>query len=86
MHDDGNGNGNGGATDTRCENNRKGDVQEDVLGGQAWQSIKLPPSSSVGNGASGFFAGSTRGSVEAEASPSPNTVPWCIDLCQLGSG
>ena len=26
------------------------------------------------------------GSVEAEASPSPNTVPWCIDLCQLGSG
>jgi len=26
------------------------------------------------------------GSVEAEASPSPNTVPWHIDLCQLGSG
>jgi hypothetical protein len=26
------------------------------------------------------------GSVEAEASPSPNTVPWRIDLCQLGSG
>ena len=25
-------------------------------------------------------------SVEAEASLSPITVPWCIDLCQLGSG
>ena len=26
------------------------------------------------------------GSVEAEASPSPNTVPEGIDICQLGSG
>ncbi len=26
------------------------------------------------------------GSIEAEASPSSSTVPWRINLCQLGSG
>jgi len=26
------------------------------------------------------------GSIKAEAPPSPSTVPWRVDLCQLGSG
>jgi hypothetical protein len=55
-------------------------------GGQAWHSIKLPPYSSVGTAHLALPLVQPAGTVEAEAPLSPNTVSWCINLCQVGWG